>query len=182
MVPTEVVSLTGPSRALLAAAPVQRPVSTRLSGWGANYHADCVLLEPENERQIAAWLAQSGSIARGLGRSYGDAAINAGGQVLGMTRVNRYLAFDEDSGTLVCEAGTSLAEIIRNFTPRGWFPMITPGTKFVTVGGAIANDVHGKGHHVQGAFSGSVDSMTVLLANGQVVSASRDENADLFWA
>jgi decaprenylphospho-beta-D-ribofuranose 2-oxidase len=182
MVPTEIVSLTAQSHALVPKAPGPSPLTTRLAGWGANAHAECVLLEPENERQVAAWLARSGSIARGLGRSYGDAAINAGGQVLGMTRVNRYLAFDEATGTLCCEAGTSLAEIIQTFTPRGWFPMITPGTKFVTVGGAIANDVHGKGHHAQGAFSSCVDSMTVLLSNGEIVSASRDENPALFWA
>jgi FAD/FMN-containing dehydrogenase len=131
---------------------------------------------------VRAWLDRSGSIARGLGRSYGDPAINAGGQVLGMTRVDRYLGFDERTGTLTCEAGVSLEQIIDDFAPRGWFPMITPGTKFVTVGGCIANDIHGKAHHAQGAFSTSVDAMTVLLASGEVVVASRTENPDLFFA
>jgi FAD/FMN-containing dehydrogenase len=123
-----------------------------------------------------------GTIPRGLGRSYGDAALNAGGQVLGLHRLDRYLAFDDATGTLACEAGVTLEQIIADFTPRGWFPMITPGTKFVTVGGCIANDVHGKAHHAQGCFSACVDEIMVLLASGEVVRASRDENADLFWA
>jgi decaprenylphospho-beta-D-ribofuranose 2-oxidase len=159
------------------------PVSlTRLSGWGANLRADCALTEPETRSEIATRLDRAGTIARGLGRSYGDAALNAGGQVLGLRKVDRYLAFDEGTGRLICEAGVDLASIIETFAPRGWFPMITPGTKFVTVGGCIANDVHGKAHHAQGCFSACVDAMTVLLASGEVVSASRDENADLFWA
>ncbi|HEY6078665.1 MAG TPA: FAD-binding oxidoreductase [Polyangiaceae bacterium] len=154
---------------------------TRLAGWGANLRADCYLVEPATQGQVSEWLDRSGSIARGLGRSYGDAAINAAGQVLGMTRLDKYLAFDEATGSLVCEAGVSLERIIRDFAPRGWFPMITPGTKVVTVGGCIANDVHGKAHHVQGSFIECVDSMTVLLASGEVVVASRTENAELFF-
>ncbi len=155
---------------------------TRLSGWGANLRADCVLVEPETPDDVARRLDRAGTIARGLGRSYGDAALNTGRQVLGLGHVDRYLAFDNGSGTLTCEAGVSLAQIIADFTPRGWFPMITPGTKYVTVGGCIANDVHGKAHHAQGAFSACVDAFTVLLASGETVRASRDENAELFWA
>lgn len=158
------------------------PCTTSLSGWGANLRADCVLAEPENERQIVASIDRAGTIARGLGRSYGDAALNGGGQVVGMTRFDRYLGFDEATGTLTCESGVSLEHIIRDFAPRGWFPMITPGTKFVTIGGCIANDVHGKAHHAQGSFSVCVDAMTVLLASGEIVEASRDQNRDLFWA
>lgn len=152
-----------------------------LSGWGANKRAECRLYEPETPAQIAPSLDRTGTIARGLGRSYGDAATNAGGQVLGMTRLDCYLSFDEAAGRLTCEAGVSLEQIIRDFTPRGWFPMITPGTKYVTVGGCIANDIHGKAHHAQGTFSTCVDEMTVLLADGSVVTASRSENSDLFW-
>jgi decaprenylphospho-beta-D-ribofuranose 2-oxidase len=127
-------------------------------------------------------LDRRGTVARGLGRSYGDAALNAKGQVLGMTRLDRYLGYDERTGVLTCEAGVSLEQIVRDFAPRGWFPLITPGTKFVTVGGCIANDVHGKAHHVQGSFSTCVDSMRVLLASGDIVTASRTEHEDLFWA
>ncbi len=156
--------------------------TTRLGGWGANVRADCVLAGPETPADVRAQLDRTGTIARGLGRSYGDAAINGGGQVLGMTRVDRYLAFDAQTGTLTCEAGISLARIIEDFAPRGWFPMITPGTKYVTVGGCIANDIHGKAHHVQGCFNTCVDAMTILLADGDVVEASRTVRPELFWA
>lgn len=156
--------------------------ATQLSGWGANLRVTSYLCEPQTPDRVAAFLDPAGTIARGLGRSYGDAAINAGGRVIGMTRTDRYLGFDERTGTLECEAGVTLEQIIRDFAPRGWFPMITPGTKFVTVGGCIASDVHGKAHHVQGSFSTCLDSMTVLLANREIVIASRDENPDLFFA
>jgi FAD/FMN-containing dehydrogenase len=155
---------------------------TRLAGWGANLRADCYLVEPATQGQVAEWLDRSSSIARGLGRSYGDAALNAAAQVVGMARLDRYISFDEATGTLVCEAGVSLEAIIRDFAPRGWFPMITPGTKLVTIGGCIANDVHGKAHHVQGSFMSCVESMSVLLASGEVVLTSRTENPDLFFA
>jgi decaprenylphospho-beta-D-ribofuranose 2-oxidase len=178
-----VAGLTDPRGGLVARAPgPSRTLGARLSGWGANRHADCQLMEPEQPEQVRAWMDPSGTIARGLGRSYGDAAVNDGGRVLGLARVNRFLAFDEATGTLTCEAGVSLADILKTYAPRGWFPMVTPGTKFVTVGGCIANDVHGKGHHAHGCFSACVDGMTVLLASGEVVSANRRENADLFWA
>lgn len=162
----------------MAAARVVR----NLSGWGANLRVACALREPTASSEVAAVLDRTGTIARGLGRSYGDCAINGGGQVLGMVRMDRLLAFDQLTGTLTCEGGASLESLIAVFAPRGWFPMITPGTKFVTVAGCIANDVHGKAHHVQGCFSNCVDRMTILLASGEVVAASRSENADLFWA
>ncbi|MBX3234428.1 MAG: FAD-binding oxidoreductase [Labilithrix sp.] len=155
---------------------------TTLAGWGANVRSECVYKEPETPEQLAAMIDRDGTIARGLGRSYGDAALNAGKLVLGTRMMNRLVGFDPETGVLACEGGVSLAEIIRVFGPRGWFPMITPGTKFVTVGGCIANDIHGKAHHAQGSFSSCVDAMTVLLASGEVVTASRTENADLFWA
>jgi len=161
--------------------PPKPPVTTALTGWGANLRADCFYTQVETPAEIKSHLDKAGTIARGLGRSYGDPALNAGGQVIGVVKVDRYLAFDDTSGALTCEAGVSLAQIIHDFAPRGWFPMITPGTKYVTVGGCIANDVHGKAHHAQGCFSACVDSMTVMLASGEVVVASRDQHADLFW-
>ncbi|MFT4977472.1 MAG: decaprenylphospho-beta-D-ribofuranose 2-oxidase [Myxococcota bacterium] len=157
-------------------------VKTQLMGWGASRRVDCLLDQPETTRELAAHLDEAGTIARGLGRSYGDAALNEGKQVIDLTRINRYCAFDADSGILTCEAGVSLADIIDDFTPRGWFPGITPGTKYVTIGGCIANDVHGKAHHAQGSFAECLLSMTILLASGEVVTASRTELPDLFWA
>jgi FAD/FMN-containing dehydrogenase len=155
---------------------------TRLAGWGANHRVDCQLVEPAFTTEAVRALDPYGSIPRGLGRSYGDSAINAHGQVLGTTRMDRLLAFDAVTGRLTCEAGASLERIIEVFAPRGWFPMITPGTKFVTVGGCIANDIHGKAHHAQGCFVTSVESMEILLASGEVVTASREQYPDLFWA
>lgn len=163
-------------------ARLRRMGVTKLAGWGANYRAECAVVAPGFIGDVGRVLDPKGSIARGLGRSYGDSAVNTGGQVLVTTSMDRFLAFDETTGTLTCEAGTSLESIIETFAPRGWFPMITPGTKFVTVGGCIANDIHGKAHHAQGCFVTSVKSMTVLLASGEVVTASRTENEDLFWA
>jgi decaprenylphospho-beta-D-ribofuranose 2-oxidase len=167
---------------ILATPPARAPATTRLSGWGAQLRADCLLVQPETTAQVRGSLDRHGTIARGLGRSYGDPALNSGGLVLGMSRLDRYLGFDEEAGVLRCEAGVSLGQIIADFAPRGFFPMITPGTKHVTIGGCIANDIHGKAHHVQGSFSACVTSMTVLLGRGDVVTASRTENADLFWA
>ncbi len=153
-----------------------------LAGWGANLRVDCKLTEPQHLNNVPAALDPHGTVARGLGRSYGDCAVNADRQVIGTTHLNRLLAFDETTGTLTCEAGATLENIIATYAPRGWFPMITPGTKFVTVAGCIANDIHGKAHHVQGAFSNCVDALTVLLASGEVLTASPHENPDLFWA
>ena len=154
----------------------------QLSGWGANLRSECELTEPEVPAELIGRLKERRLIARGLGRSYGDPALNAGGLVVGMRRLDRYLSFDASTATLTCEAGASLAQIIRDFGPRGFFPLISPGTKFVTVGGCIANDVHGKAHHAHGSFVNCVDSMRVLLASGDVVTCSRTEHPDLFWA
>ncbi|MFO0553098.1 MAG: FAD-binding oxidoreductase [Polyangiaceae bacterium] len=153
-----------------------------LSGWGSYPRAECWVVTPETPGELARGLDRRGTIARGMGRSYGDPAQNSGGQVVSMTRLDRYLGFDEVTGTLTCEAGVTLKQIIADFAPRGFFPMITPGTKLVTVGGCIANDVHGKGHHAQGSFSSCVDSFRILVASGDLLQASRTEHAALFWA
>ncbi len=161
--------------------PTDGPL-VELSGWGLYPRGQSRLVEPESLSELASLVDRRGTIARGLGRSYGDPAVNSGGQVLGMTRLDRYVGFDDATGVLRCEGGMTLGRIIADFAPRGWFPMITPGTKQVTVGGCIANDVHGKGHHAQGSFVTSVRSMRVWCADGNVVTASRDEHSDLFWA
>lgn len=143
-----------------------RPTAS-LSGWGANERVDCFVSKPELPSDVWRHLDSSGTVARGLGRSYGDAATNRQRQVLHMVGLDRVLAFDEQTG--ICEAGVSLERIVAFFAPRGWFPMITPGTKYVTVGGCIGSDVHGKAHHSQGCFSNSLREITILLANGEVV-------------
>lgn len=119
-------------------------------------------------------------IPRGNGRSYGDCAL---APVVGLILpFNRMLAFDETTGLLTCEAGVLLSEIIEIFLPRGWFLKVTPGTKLITVGGAIAGDVHGKNHHVSGCFSSCVKKFDLMLADGQVVTCSPAENCELFFA
>ena len=153
-----------------------------LWGWGGQRRVPSIVHAPETVPEAARALDPAGTIARGLGRSYGDAAVNADRVVVQTTRLDRLLSFDPTTGVVVCEAGVSLAQLIERFAPLGFFPAITPGTKLVTVGGCIANDVHGKAHHAQGAFASCVQAMRVLLADGRVVTASRTDNADLFWA
>jgi decaprenylphospho-beta-D-ribofuranose 2-oxidase len=153
---------------------------TELTGWGLYPRSQANLVEPDTVAGIRRALDAHGTIARGLGRSYGDAAMNDGRTVLGLTHFDRVLAFDETTGVVRCEAGVSLSQLIERFAPKGWFPLVTPGTRFVTVGGCIANDVHGKAHHVQGSFLESVHALTLMLASGEVVTASRTENAELF--
>ena len=152
-----------------------------LSGWGLNHRSVCDFMQPASPKDVAEALVQN-CLARGLGRSYGDTALNTGHRVLGLTKLERLIGFDAVTGVLRCEAGVSLEQIIATYAPLGWFPMLTPGTKFVTVGGCIANDVHGKAHHAQGTFSTAVLSMKVLLEGGRELTISRDEHPELFWA
>lgn len=157
----------------------------QLSGWGRTPVAECAVYRPESLGALASLVVsdeQPNLIARGLGRSYGDAAINDGGGVILATRLNRMLSFDADTGVVTCEAGVGLDELVDTFMPRGWFLPVTPGTKFITVGGAIANDVHGKNHHCDGVFSNFVSWFDLMLADGSVLRCSREENADAFWA
>lgn len=153
-----------------------------LSGWGNIPQSKSIVGYPREENDAASSLTGDTVIPRGLGRSYADQSTNTGHRVLRLEKMNHFIAFDQQTGILECEAGTSLDEIIEVLTPRGWFPMITPGTKYITIGGAIANDIHGKAHHADGSFVNCVYDFTILLADGSVVNASRDENADLFWA
>ena len=156
-----------------------------LSGWGNFRACRCRVFRPETWDAVQAAIAGAGPqgcISRGMGRSYGDSAVAAGGAVIDHTRLNRFLAFDPQSGVLECEAGVTLQEIIATFLSRGWFLPTTPGTKFVTVGGAIAADVHGKNHHVDGSFGDAVVDLRLLTAGGEILTCSPQENADVFWA
>ncbi|MGN6294076.1 MAG: FAD-binding protein [Chitinophagaceae bacterium] len=154
----------------------------KLAGWGNFPVTASYNFSPSSEPEVLKTVKQGNLVPRGLGRSYGDQAINENGRVVICTHLNHFLGWDEKEGILECEAGVSLEEIINVFGPKGWLPMICPGTKFVTIGGAIANDIHGKAHHVDGSFFNCVVSFTIMLASGEVVTASRTENADLFEA
>ncbi|MGE0685154.1 MAG: FAD-dependent oxidoreductase [Dehalococcoidia bacterium] len=118
----------------------------------------------------------------GLGRSYGDSCLNEGGTLLDTSSLRRFISFDELTGTLRCEAGVTLGDILELGIPRGWFLPTSPGTKFVTVGGAIANDVHGKNHHVAGTFGRHVTQLELLRSNGERLVCSPSKNRELFQA
>ncbi len=118
----------------------------------------------------------------GLGRTYGDACLNDGGVLIDMSGLRRMIHFNVETGVLRCESGVSLAEIIEVFLPRGWFPPVVPGTKFVTVGGAIANDIHGKNHHTRGTFGNHVLSLDLLRSDGQIYHCSPSENQSFYAA
>ena len=158
---------------------------TVLAGWGRFPRARCHVFRPERRAAVAETLAAKLTptlIARGLGRSYGDASLNADGGVLVSDRLDRVLAFDPVSGVLHAEAGLSIDDIVRWWLPRGWFPPVTPGTKFVTLGGAIAADVHGKNHHRDGTIASFLEAFTLLTADGETLRCSRTEHVDAFWA
>lgn len=151
-----------------------------LSGWGRVPTVPGVEIRSENLEQLTRDLP----LARGLGRAYGDAALPAPGDVTvaGTSLADRILAFDPQTGLLTAEAGLSLDHICRVFLARGFFTPVTPGTRFVTVGGMVAADVHGKNHHRDGSFGQHVESLTVRVGEGRIVSCSATENEDLFRA
>lgn len=153
----------------------------KISGWGKYPRIEATVRTPTDEPHAKAILATEKSlIARGLGRSYGDSSLNK--TILSSLLMNRIVSFNSKTGLIECEAGVSLAELLDLFVPQGWFLPTTPGTKFVTIGGAIASDVHGKNHHVAGSFGNHVLSCDVLLSDGRVVRCSKKSNTELFRA
>lgn len=153
---------------------------TAISGWGRYPVQTCELERPERYADLNSDAACV--IARGQGRSYGDAALNDGRRVLLTERVNRLLEFDTENGVLRAEAGATLAEILEVIVPKGWFLPVTPGTKFVSLGGCVAADVHGKNHHHDGSFGDHVVAIELILADGSHAACSVSENTELFWA
>ena len=153
-----------------------------LSGFGRYPKAKCRVSRPSGAGEIKKYLSESSVIPRGLGRSYGDASLNETGIVTESILLNKFLSFDENTGVLRCEAGVTYKDLLDTFVLRGWFPPVTPGTKYVTMGGAIASDVHGKNHHKEGSISNFVRSFKILTASGDIIECSREKNQDLFWA
>lgn len=152
-----------------------------IHGWGRALSATSEIVRPEKSSELAEVLAESAVPAMGNRRSYGDAALNDDGRALDMTRLDKFLAFDDETGILSVEAGVELGEITRLFAPRGWLPPVLPGTGFATVGGAIAMDVHGKNHHHIGSFGQHLASITLLI-NGKSRKIKPDRDAALFKA
>ena len=156
----------------------------RLAGWGRLPVADAPQSRPTTTDELkAAWAVPGLRISRGLGRAYGDAALPAAdGFALSALGMSRMVSFDEATGVLVAESGVSLAEIVETFLPRGWFLPVVPGTKFVTLGGAVAADIHGKNHHVDGTFGIHVAWLDLLLPTGGSLRCSPGQEAAVFRA
>jgi FAD/FMN-containing dehydrogenase len=121
-------------------------------------------------------------LAYGMGRSYGDVCLNNGGTILATSAMSRLISFDEEDGLLRCDAGICLNDLLEYTVPRGWFVQVTPGTKYVTLGGMIANDVHGKNHHRVGTFGCHVNCFELLRSDGSRLICSPNQNAELFTA
>jgi decaprenylphospho-beta-D-ribofuranose 2-oxidase len=156
-----------------------------LSGWGRTAPSTARIVTPRTAAEVAAVVAAAGPrgiIARGLGRSYGDPAQNAGGTVLDMTGLAAPPAIDADTGVAVVDGGVSLDTLMRAALPLGWWVPVLPGTRQVTVGGAIGADVHGKNHHTKGSFGNHVLAMDVVTADGSIRTLTPDgPEAELFW-
>ncbi len=158
---------------------------TALAGWGRTAPSVADVRVADEDEQLARTVAAAtdrGVIARGLGRSYGDPAQNGGGVVVDMTSRSRILSVDVRCGRVLVEAGASLDQLMQHLLPLGLMVPVSPGTRQVTVGGAVAADIHGKNHHVAGSFCDHVESLDLLTADGRVRQVSRESDAQLFWA
>lgn len=155
-----------------------------LTGWGGTNPTSADLVSVAASEAPAAVKSRParGVIARGLGRAYGDAAQNAGGRVLRLADGVSTAVLDEAAGTVTAGAGVSIDDLLRVLVPRGFFVPVTAGTRHVTVGGAIASDIHGKNHHVDGTFGSHVHRLSLLLADSSVVEIGPDRDPELFWA
>ncbi len=151
-----------------------------ITGWGLYPRFNVLKKNPKNIDELTEAAKTPSLIARGNGRSYGDSSINKV-NTIDMKNFNRFLHFDESEGLLVAEAGVLLKDVIDTFLPRGWFPSVTPGTKYVTIGGMVAANVHGKNHKNSGSFGNYVHWIEIINIDGEIVRCSRNENSDLFF-
>lgn len=154
---------------------------TLIYGWGRYPKVESEIIRPDSSEALRTLASNDDPmIARGLGRSYGDSSLAS--RVIESTRFNRLTSFNEATGILKCDAGVSLDEVLSVFVPRGWFLPVTPGSRFVTLGGAVASDVHGKNHHLVGSFCDHVLELEIALGNGDIVTISPQYYSDLFFA
>lgn len=153
----------------------------RVTSWGRAVDADQRVHEPAFADEVPGLLTGSDpSIGYGLGRSYGDICLNDGGSLIRMHRLDRIITADWERGIIRAEAGMSLDMLLRVAVPKGWFLPVTPGTKFVTLGGAVANDVHGKNHEAAGTFGCHVRALGLLRSTGELLELERDRAAEMF--
>lgn len=149
-----------------------------LTGWGR-------LPEPGREQVDEDFeaLTRGAALSRGLGRSYGDSSLPAvaSDRIVNSRLANRIISFSPDTGIIRAEAGLTLVDLVRLMLPRGWFPPVVPGTKFVTLGGMVASDVHGKNHHREGCFGAHVRALRIRLSDDRLVECGPDSDADLFY-
>lgn len=153
----------------------------RISGWGRYPVVECQVARPGRVDDLAALAEAQSLIGRGCGRSYGDSSLNPA-LTVETGGANRLLDFDPETGLLTCEAGVSLADIFQLFLPRGWIVPVTPGTKFVSIGGMISSDVHGKDHHKNGGFCDHVEWLDLALPRGRIVRCGPGLEPELFAA
>ena len=153
----------------------------RLKNWGNYPEMACQVYSFDTvERLESLCASQRVLIARGKGRCYGDSSL--GDHVISTDKYNRITSFDTEQGIMECQAGVSLEEVLQVAIPKGWFLPVTPGTKFVSLGGAVASDIHGKNHHKEGSFSKHTLSIKVLCGDGRIYECSREQHSDLFAA
>ncbi len=152
------------------------------SSWGGTFNALHDVRHPAWANELNFTNSDKKYLAYGNGRSYGDSCLNDGGILIDVRNMDHFIHFDEKSGTLTCEAGVQFEQILKLIVPQGWFLPVTPGTRYITVGGAVANDIHGKNHHVGGTFGHHVSRFELIRSNGEKILCTPQQNRDMFNA
>src|SRR5947209_1394 len=152
-----------------------------ISSWGRLRRLPHEVVRPAflDEARAAATEGSAPRLCYGVGRSYGDVCLNEGGRLIVTDRLDRIISFDRARGILRAEAGLTFERLLRVTVPHGWFAPVVPGTKFVTLGGAVANDVHGKNHEQVGTFGAHVTALGLVRSSGETLTLSPDENTEL---
>lgn len=153
----------------------------KVTNWGNYPIVEKEMRSEDSFQKIKEFvLTHNEVIARGNGRCYGDASL--GEHIFSTKKLNKFISFDRLNGTIECESGVLLSDVLEIAVPQGYFLYVTPGTKFVSVGGAIASDIHGKNHHTEGCFSEYVIEFKLMIETGEIITCSREENSEKFWA
>lgn len=156
---------------------------SKAQSWGLISNDDHKIYYPSNRIELQNTISDTKTgLAYGMGRSYGDVCLNPNGRLWNTSQSRHLISFDQETGLLRCESGVLLRDINDQMVPRGWKLPVTPGTEFVTIGGAIANDIHGKNHHIFGSFGHHVISFKLIRTTGELIECSRDHNVGLFRA